>query len=203
MLSVPSALSVEEIIVEIMDELAERAGFQWRNSFAVINDEIGNNTFTDLLEWTTSTYDISLDWWTFDIRRMALGVTFPEGWYDSTIIMVGKESSRKAFEVWAWTEPFSLDTDQEAIPLQVELTTGTLDLFISMKSLRPTQKQIVVTGMLSLANLLREDLEIRLLNQEGRDLEQRSTLESNSLSPVTLAMDPILSNRLCLKVSTS
>lgn len=98
------------IIVEIMDELARRAGFRWRDSFTVIDDDIGNLTFTDLLEWTTNTYDISLDFWTFDFRRLALGVTFPEGWYDSTIIMVAKTSSSDPpFELWAWTEPFSRD----------------------------------------------------------------------------------------------
>lgn len=56
------------IIVEVMDELASRAGFRWRDSFNVVNDDIGNRTFTDLLKWTTETYDISLDWWTFSLQ---------------------------------------------------------------------------------------------------------------------------------------
>jgi hypothetical protein len=50
----------------IMDELARRAKFSWRNSYAAIraidlSAENVNKTWTDLLEWQVNTFDISVE----------------------------------------------------------------------------------------------------------------------------------------------
>lgn len=46
----------------ILDELAERAGFTWRNSFGTVlpidSSTDGNKTWTDLLEWEVETFDL-------------------------------------------------------------------------------------------------------------------------------------------------
>jgi hypothetical protein len=99
----------EGILPLLMDEISERGEFHWRNSFAVISDHLDDGkTFTDFLNWTTKTYDISPDWWTFDINRISQGIIFPEGWYDSSIIMVAKVAVEEpVFSIFSWTDPFS------------------------------------------------------------------------------------------------
>lgn len=56
------------LVVEILDEASKRAGFTWQNSFASVSkDEFrawtGEETWTDFLMWTISTYDVSINWW--------------------------------------------------------------------------------------------------------------------------------------------
>lgn len=54
------------LFVILMDELAKRAGFSWRDSFVAIEaidltaDKV-NRTWTDLLEWQVNTFDISVE----------------------------------------------------------------------------------------------------------------------------------------------
>lgn len=94
----------------LLDELCspQRADCTWRDSFSVTDPPPTGKTWTDLLEWTTHTYDVSVDWWASSVERMALGVAFPESWYDASIIMVGKKdrSESTAFDPWAWLTPF-------------------------------------------------------------------------------------------------
>ena len=102
----------------IMDKLAERAGFQWRNSYSSAWFEPtlqnSNRTWTQLLLWSTEAYDLSMDWWTFSLQRMSMGVTFPAGWYDGTTIMVAKvdrtddDNKSDSFSFFSWTQPFDL-----------------------------------------------------------------------------------------------
>jgi len=82
------------IAAEIMDELAKRGGFTWRDSFDVYDVPAGgeNETWTDLLVWSTDTYDLSIDWWARSLDRMNLGVAFLRDWYDSSIILIAKEN---------------------------------------------------------------------------------------------------------------
>ena len=63
----------------LMDELARRGRFTWRNSFGVIRDPT-NETWTELLQWTVNTYDITADWWGQNLERMNLGVAFLTPW---------------------------------------------------------------------------------------------------------------------------
>eukprot|EP00588_Corethron_pennatum_P029704 CAMPEP_0194313844 /NCGR_PEP_ID=MMETSP0171-20130528/10691_1 /TAXON_ID=218684 /ORGANISM="Corethron pennatum, Strain L29A3" /LENGTH=567 /DNA_ID=CAMNT_0039068977 /DNA_START=114 /DNA_END=1817 /DNA_ORIENTATION=- len=96
----------------LLDELARLGEFAWRDTYAVTPAPIKGKTWTHLLQWTSETYDVSVDWWANSLHRMSLGVNFPTGWYDASIIMVGKKnkSSSDAFQMWAWLAPFDLWT---------------------------------------------------------------------------------------------
>jgi hypothetical protein len=62
------------LVPNILDELAKRGGFTWRNSFAVTNGPGDILTWTDLLAWATESYDVSADWWIHSIERIRMGV---------------------------------------------------------------------------------------------------------------------------------
>lgn len=96
------------IIADILDELASRGGFTWRNSFGVLEDPGEGRTWTEMLVWATGQYDVAVDWWMTTTERMELGVTYPEGWYDSSIILAGveKNEGRSETNLWAWLAPF-------------------------------------------------------------------------------------------------
>ena len=51
------------VMIEIWDELAKRAGFSWKDSFAFLNTPSGDKDWTDLLLWSIDAFDVSLDWW--------------------------------------------------------------------------------------------------------------------------------------------
>ena len=97
------------LIVELLDELAERAGFTWRDSFGVFDyrDMEKNQTFDELLKWTVETYDLSCNSWSSSIGRINQGVTFLEGWYDGSIILVGKQETKARVNVWSFLMPFA------------------------------------------------------------------------------------------------
>jgi len=100
---------------EILDALAERAGFTWRNSFGTYAKPGENHTYTDLLEWGTDHYDVVADWHNRDASRLKLGIGFPEGFVDASYIMIQKKSSNQkqkggaVINWWSWKEPFSSD----------------------------------------------------------------------------------------------
>lgn len=99
----------------IMDELAERAGFTWRNSFAAI-DPIdpsvdGNKTWSDMLVWEVNNFDIAADYWGRSEIRIARGVSFPTGWYDGSIILatsVEPDDDTGFTSLWGFLDPFDL-----------------------------------------------------------------------------------------------
>jgi hypothetical protein len=68
------------LLPRIMDEICWRAGCTWRNSYTVLGALPPNTTWSELLIWTTETYDISVDWWMRSAERMRNGVTFIEPW---------------------------------------------------------------------------------------------------------------------------
>jgi hypothetical protein len=76
----------------ILDELADRAGFRWRNSFAAFEQldtaEDGNKTYSDLIEWEVDAFDIAAGRWDRSLPRLNREISFPEGFYDSSIILV-------------------------------------------------------------------------------------------------------------------
>ena len=52
------------LMVTVLDEVAKRAGFTWRNSYAVFADpELSGKTWTELVKWQISSYDLSGEWW--------------------------------------------------------------------------------------------------------------------------------------------
>jgi len=100
------------LFAQVMDELAQRAGFSWRNSFGVvppINSETdGNRTWSDLLEWEVRTYDIAMGRWDRTSARVGNGISFPEGYIDSSVILVQSQNSNNASRnVWSFLDPFT------------------------------------------------------------------------------------------------
>lgn len=93
----------------LMDELARRGRFSWRNSFGVFIDALPENqTYEELLDWTVWAYDVSAASWLKTIPRMERGVTFPLGWYDGRIVMIGiVEKGNAELELWSFLDPFS------------------------------------------------------------------------------------------------
>lgn len=94
--------------VVLLDELAKRAGFTWRDSFGIgnISQDLGYQRLNEALLWSVKTYDVSVAQWGHDTERMNLGVSFPEGWFDSSIIMVGVAETDSKLSVWSFLEPF-------------------------------------------------------------------------------------------------
>jgi len=93
----------------LMDELALRAGFSWRNSFGIYYSPGEGKSYTDLLIWSSEAYDVTADWWIHTIERLTLGVGFPEGFYDASFILVGlqaEDSDSSNRNLFNWLEPF-------------------------------------------------------------------------------------------------
>jgi len=95
----------------VLDELADRAGFTWRNSFGTgpwVNDVDNNKTWTDLLVWVTDHYDVAADIWGRSTLRKSKGISFTENYFDNSIIIVqrsdNKFSSRN--RLWSFFDPF-------------------------------------------------------------------------------------------------
>eukprot|EP00980_Cylindrotheca_fusiformis_P010160 scaffold2261_cov124-Cylindrotheca_fusiformis.AAC.8 len=105
------------IFVNILDELADRAGFTWRNSYALVsppnttqvNPMTGSNySWTDVLLDAVKRYDFSFAEWVHNQDRRKLGISFPVGWFDASTILVQNRVDRVAeFEITAFLKPFS------------------------------------------------------------------------------------------------
>jgi hypothetical protein len=93
------------LFVVILDELAKRAKFSWRNNFGTAKGTNGT-TWTDLLKWSTDTYDISADYWARTDERRLLGISFLEGFYDNSMIIVSK--TKRNFRFFNFLNPFKL-----------------------------------------------------------------------------------------------
>jgi hypothetical protein len=98
----------------LMDEMAERAGFSWRDTYGVVDpidaEVDGNRTWTDLLEWEVHTYDISMGKWDHSSDRMKREISFPEGWYDASTIVVESITDQfedKSLNYWSFLLPFT------------------------------------------------------------------------------------------------
>lgn len=104
-------------MVVLFDELAKRAGFEWRNAYGIVstNPEAysshQNKTWDDLIVWTTHAYDVAIDWWIETPERLAKGILYPRGWFDASLVLVGhKEGTHGdgwASLVFSWARPFS------------------------------------------------------------------------------------------------
>jgi len=95
----------------LMDELALRAGFTWRNSYAVYYTPGENKTYTNLVQWGSDSYDVMVDWWNTSVERLQMGIGFPEGFYDASYILIGlqggDDSSTKV-DLFNFLRPFSM-----------------------------------------------------------------------------------------------
>ena len=98
------------LMVDLLDELAQNAGFSWRRSFAVNPSlpEGSNVSYTDLLLWSVEHFDISTDWWDRSLERMDAGVAFLQPWMDSSLILIDQpEALVVVTDVWNWMKPFT------------------------------------------------------------------------------------------------
>lgn len=92
----------------VMDELAERAGFSYRDSFHVFPGPPEGWTYTEALAALVEQIDITAEYWIHLPERLALGITFPEGFYDTSLQIVGvQKSSDTGFDVLSWKMPFT------------------------------------------------------------------------------------------------
>ena len=96
----------------LLDELARRAGFTWRQSFGVTYGlQNRSMTFTDLLVWTVENYDLSVNWWDQSLERLERGVTFLRPWFDGSLILIEKQQpdtvDKDTVKFLNWLRPFT------------------------------------------------------------------------------------------------
>merc|ERR1711862_613968 len=96
------------IMVELLDEVASRAGFSWRNSFSsAAFSDTGFETYSELLQWSTKNYDISADYWDRSLERIRLGISFPKAWFINDVIMVTFSKMDNRIQMFSFLKPFS------------------------------------------------------------------------------------------------
>ncbi|CAJ1956915.1 unnamed protein product [Cylindrotheca closterium] len=99
------------IFVEILDELARRGNFTWRETYARIlppnMTQKFDATWTDVLVDSVERYDISFAEWVHTHERRRRGVHFPVGWYDTSTIFIRntREGIKNEFNFNSWTRP--------------------------------------------------------------------------------------------------
>ena len=77
------------IHAKMLDYMAEQGNFTWRNSFGVwTREEKGNRSITDLLVWGAEKYDVLVGTYTPSTDRMKQGISFVDGHYDGSLIMI-------------------------------------------------------------------------------------------------------------------
>ena len=98
------------LFVVILDEVARRAGFTWRNRYAAVDPirKGENRTWNELLEWEVKHFDIAVDHWDRSTYRMSRSVNFPHGWYDGSIVVGTLDPKEKAIDLWSFLKPFDV-----------------------------------------------------------------------------------------------
>jgi hypothetical protein len=101
------------LMADLLDEVARRAGFTWRDSFGVQVDPVSvNMTFTEMLLWTVENFDIAINWWDQSVERMEKGVAYIEPWFDGSVILINQrepvEDSTNAINLLNWLRPFEM-----------------------------------------------------------------------------------------------
>ena len=97
---------------KILDEIAKRGNFTWRQSFGIVtNKQQPNKTYTDLLQWGTQNYDIYVGPWDVTSARINLGIAFTNQVLDSALIMIrnvdpNNPNDNVAINWWFWFYPF-------------------------------------------------------------------------------------------------
>lgn len=94
--------------IKMLDEIARRGQFKWRDSYGVVDSPGENQTWGDVLAWSIDTYDMNGDWYLRTTDRLADGILFPEKWYDGSLIMVRRQpEADDSFNILTFLEPFS------------------------------------------------------------------------------------------------
>ena len=93
--------------IRFLDELARRAGFNWRKSFGTVQSPSGNETWDSVLNSSIDGFDLVGEWYVRTSKRLDSGIIFPESWYDGSLIMVRKKTEAvDQFVFWAFLQPF-------------------------------------------------------------------------------------------------
>jgi len=96
-----------------MDELANRAGFEWRNSFGVTYGPAPNTTFSDLLVWSIDQFDVSVNWWDSTLERLERGAAFLKPWFDGSLVLIEKieeaQVDTDSIRFFNWLRPFTAE----------------------------------------------------------------------------------------------
>lgn len=99
------------LMAVLLDEVARRGEFTWRDSYFVHGDNVpADKTWTDMAVWLVDHYDVAAWWWFALYSREALGISFPKGWYDGSIVIVSKQDTDNYFETFrpfSWSQPFT------------------------------------------------------------------------------------------------
>jgi len=96
------------IHARMLDYAAARANFTWRDSFGVwTREEKGNRSITDLLVWGADKYDVMVGTYTPSTDRMKKGISFVDGHYDGSLIMIRDVPPPEQEIGWFnWLKPF-------------------------------------------------------------------------------------------------
>jgi len=96
------------IAIKVLDEVARRGRFFYKDSFGVVANPAANETYTDTLLFILDHYDVAVDWWIRSFERTVLGISWAKGWYDSsTIMIVKKDDSVSGINMRAAFDPFA------------------------------------------------------------------------------------------------
>jgi len=111
------------MMVDLLDDLAERAGFAWKNHFIVYDADDSVAMFENngeakidgklkwdlMLEWATENFDLSVDKWIIQTKRLENNNVFLKPWFDASIIIVESVSTSasnweflKVYDKWVW-----------------------------------------------------------------------------------------------------
>lgn len=98
--------------IRIMDALAQRAEFNYRNTYGVIKlpNKTDGEDYDDQLDWLLNVYDITADYFMNTVERKSRGVIYPaSGWFDASTIMVRKKDidNDEDFTLWSFSDPFT------------------------------------------------------------------------------------------------
>lgn len=95
----------------ILDELAHRGGFTWRDSFGVYTGPPNSTvSWSEVLYWAMDSYDVVIDWWQHSQWRRNNGVAFVEPYVDSSIILIEQSKDKESIteiNIWNWLRPYN------------------------------------------------------------------------------------------------
>ncbi len=84
------------LYIELLNEIARRGKFTWRFGYFQeiayyqnVDDTL--HSYTDLLLILANSFDVVLNYWFELPSRVGQSLTFPKGWYDASIIIIGRK----------------------------------------------------------------------------------------------------------------
>eukprot|EP00546_Thalassionema_frauenfeldii_P007342 CAMPEP_0178910596 /NCGR_PEP_ID=MMETSP0786-20121207/9184_1 /TAXON_ID=186022 /ORGANISM="Thalassionema frauenfeldii, Strain CCMP 1798" /LENGTH=595 /DNA_ID=CAMNT_0020582863 /DNA_START=106 /DNA_END=1889 /DNA_ORIENTATION=+ len=83
-------------IPQVLDEVAKRGNFTWRDSYGVAK---GVTDWKEFLEWGVDAFDVHAEWWVQTPQRLKDRVLFPEGYLDASFVLVATTTNQNAFNV--------------------------------------------------------------------------------------------------------